>query len=310
MGLRLITPPAIEPLSIAEVSTHLRLDATNAEPAPGALVSVLGSGAGLVTNGAHRYVVTFVTSDGETQAGAASVSVTVVDQTVNGNVALTSVPLGGATVTSRKLYRTQAGGSTFLLLATIADNTTTTYPDNTADASLGAGAPANNSTGDPYLRALIQASREYAEMYTRRALINQGWRLTLDSFPAADTIELPRAPLVSVDSITYIDPSGVSTALDPALYSVDSNGLVGRIVLNYARLWPFTRLARNSVTINFTAGFGTSASAVPASIGHAMKLLVGHWYSTRETFVSKRFALEVPFAVDALLTSQRVLEAA
>ena len=58
----------------------------------------------------------------------------------NSQVALTAIPVGSTGVTSRKLYRTVAGGSALLLLTTIADNTTTTYTDSTADASLGAAA--------------------------------------------------------------------------------------------------------------------------------------------------------------------------
>jgi hypothetical protein len=47
-----------------------------------------------------------------------------------------------ASVTSRKLYRTAGDAAgTWLLLATIANNTTTTYTDIIADASLGSGIP-------------------------------------------------------------------------------------------------------------------------------------------------------------------------
>jgi len=62
-------------------------------------------------------------------------------------VDLTAIPIGGATVTQRKLYRTVAAGSTLKLLATVADNTTTTYADSTADASLGADAPSSDTSG-------------------------------------------------------------------------------------------------------------------------------------------------------------------
>src|SRR5262249_42315303 len=41
-------------------------------------------------------------------------------------------------VTQRKIYRTKVGGSSYFLLTTLADNTSTTYTDNIADASLGA----------------------------------------------------------------------------------------------------------------------------------------------------------------------------
>lgn len=50
-----------------------------------------------------------------------------------------------ANVASRKLYRTTAGGSTFKLVATIANNSATSYADNTADGSLGADAPSSNT---------------------------------------------------------------------------------------------------------------------------------------------------------------------
>lgn len=62
-------------------------------------------------------------------------------------VALSGIPIGAAAVTSRKVYRTVATGSQLKLLATIADNTTTTYADSTADASLGANAPTTDASG-------------------------------------------------------------------------------------------------------------------------------------------------------------------
>lgn len=62
-------------------------------------------------------------------------------------VNLSSIAVGPSGVTSRKVYRTVAGGSSYLLLTTIADNTTTTYADTTADASLGAAAPGTDTSG-------------------------------------------------------------------------------------------------------------------------------------------------------------------
>lgn len=62
--------------------------------------------------------------------------------------ALSNIPTSpDPAVTSRKLYRTVANGGTFKLLATIANNTTTTYTDSTADASLGANEPSSNTSG-------------------------------------------------------------------------------------------------------------------------------------------------------------------
>ncbi|MBK7491064.1 MAG: hypothetical protein IPI17_02915 [Nitrosomonas sp.] len=175
--------PATEPVSVAEVLQHCRIDASNQEPAPGVITVALGAGAGNVDNGAHRYLCTFVTADGETQAGDISAAVTVADKTVNGKASLSAIPIGGSLVTARKIYRTAAAGTAYLLLATLADNTTTTYTDNTADSSLGAEAPSTNTTVDPELRLLIAAMSRKAESILKRYLITQTVDLYLDRFP-------------------------------------------------------------------------------------------------------------------------------
>jgi DNA-binding transcriptional LysR family regulator len=57
-------------------------------------------------------------------------------------IPLTAIPLGSSLVTARKVYRTPAnsGGGALKLVATIADNTTTTLVDTVPDAALGAAA--------------------------------------------------------------------------------------------------------------------------------------------------------------------------
>ena len=64
-----------------------------------------------------------------------------------GSVPLTALPIGGAMVTSRKLYRRFNGAGTFKLVTTIANNTATTYLDTVPNASLGADAPVANTAG-------------------------------------------------------------------------------------------------------------------------------------------------------------------
>lgn len=305
-ALTLVTAPSTEPLTIAEVATHLRLGAANYEPAPGAPTAALASPAapGNVDNGVHRYRVTFVTADGETDGGTISSAVTVADKTVNGQVALTAIPLGGSAVTSRKLYRTVAGGSTYLLLATIADNTTTTYTDNIADSGLGAGVPSTNTTSDPYLRGLIIAARQWSENFTRRAFVTQTWDWTLDRF--ACRLEVPRAPLQSVTSITYVDTGGVSQTLATSVYTVDTKSEPGRIVEAFSQAWPSTYGHINDVTIRFVAGYG-AAAAVPQQIKHALLLMIGELHERRESAIVGTVINEVPLSAKALLWPYRVL---
>ncbi len=117
--------------------------------APTALTSALITSAGNVDAGTHTYKVTYVNDSGGTEQGGASNTVT--NDASNAQNALTNIPVStSGSVTSRKIYRTKAGGTSYFLLTTIANNTATTYTDNTADSGLtgnGTSISENNSFG-------------------------------------------------------------------------------------------------------------------------------------------------------------------
>lgn len=90
--------------------------------------------AGNVDAATHRYVVTFVSTYGK-ESNRSSPSNTVT--TDPSQVSLTSIPVSSDTqVTSRKIYRDIDGDGQFRFVATISDNTTTTYTDNASQADL------------------------------------------------------------------------------------------------------------------------------------------------------------------------------
>lgn len=303
----LYTAPTIEPLTLTEVRDHLRLSSANAEPAPGAPTVVLaGAGAGNVNSGAHRYRVTFVTADGETDGGTVSSAVTTTAG--DGKVAVSAIPTGGSAVTSRKLYRTQAGGSTYLLLATIADNTTTTYTDNIADASLGVGCPTTNTTADPDLTAILKSAREHVEDVTRRQLLTATWDYSLDAWPKENYIKLPFGNLQSSGlSVKWKDTDGTETTLTLTTdYLVETNGEgCGRIVLPYGGTWPTgTLFPSNPITIRFACGW-TTAALVPYRAKAAIKMLCADMYEQRGERIVGAVVTENK-AVDALLFPLRL----
>ncbi len=304
-ALVVVTAPAVEPLTVAEVMTHCRIDQSNQELAPTAPTVALISpaAAGNLSAGAYRYRVTFVTADGETEGGTVSSAVTVADNAVNGKVTVSAIPIGGALVTSRKLYRTTAGGSTYLLLATINDNTTTTYTDNIADASLGAGCPTSNTTSDPLLSALIKSARTSAEKMTRRALITQTLDYKLDCFPVCE-LWLPKPRLQSVTSITYVDTDGVTQTLASDQYRVDSDSEPARITPVYGAVWPYTRTVTNAVTVRYVCGYGAAAS-VPDSIKQWMLLRIKHFYDNPGAMASGMTEFPRSY-IDALLDDHAV----
>ena len=287
MSLALVTGPTVEPVSLAEARAHLRLDLTNVEAAPGALTAALAGTSGAVTVGTHRYKVTFVTADGETEGGTAS-SVVTVASSADAQVSLSAIPLGGVTVTQRKVYRTTAGGTSYLLLTTIPNNTATTYTDNTADGSLRAAMPTTNTTGDAalatddaLLTVYLVAIREDVEAFLGRSLLTQTWRLTLDAFPCAEVIALPRPPLLTVTSLAYVDGNGATQTYASSNYTVDTDAYVGRIVIGYNLIWPTTRDQPNAITITYTAGYGATSASVPQSIRAAILLGLSDLWENR-----------------------------
>lgn len=305
--------PALEPLTVAEARRQIRMGSSSGEPAPSAPSAALaGAGAGNVDNGAHRYGVTFVTADGETELGEVTAVITIADKTVNGQVSLTNIPLGGSFVTSRKIYRTVAGGSTYLLLTTLANNTATTYTDNVADASLGAQAPTTNTTANPELVSWIQAAREAAENYTRRRLITQTVDWKLDRFPGgSEVLRLPLGSVQSITSITYLDNAGATQTLPTAEYLSDlptgSQATTGRITPAYGYSWPTTQNVMNAVTVRMVVGYGDSRADVPAQIKQGMKALIGHWDRSREAVVVGTSSSELPLGVKWSWKSFRVV---
>jgi len=302
MTLRIITQPAVEPITIAEAMTWSRIDASGQEPAPGAItVALAGLGAGNVDSGVHRYLASFVTADGETQAGTISAAVTTAGG--NGQVALSAIPLGGAAVTSRKLYRTAANGSTYLLLATLSDNTTTVYADNVADSSLGAGAPGTNTTTDPMLGMLITAARAVAENITGRSLITQTWEQVLDKFPAKE-IEIGMLPIQSITSVKYYDENSVLQTMSSGDYVLDQDTLPGWVLPAQDVSWPSTLDMAQAVIIRFIAGYGAAGSSVPANIRMWISAQCAAAYNNPDALMDGKYVC-LPF-LDGLLDPYRL----
>jgi len=167
----------------------------------------------------------------------------------------------------------------------------------------------DQSDNDSLLQALIVAARQHVEAFTGRALLTQTWDVTLDEFPSG-SIWLPKAPLASVTSVSYLDLDGSTQVWSSANYSVNApagdRAQQGRISANYSVFYPVTQPVPNAVTVRFVAGYGSSAASVPDAIKQAIKLLIGHWYSSREAVIYDQTTAPIPAGVDALLWPYKV----
>lgn len=129
-----------------------------------------------------------------------------------------------------------------------------------------------------------------------RALVTQQWELLLDAFPCASVIRIPLPPLVSVQSITYVDTDGATQTLATSVYAVDTASEPGVVSLKYGQTWPSTQCQRNAVTIAFTCGYGTAA-AVPERLKSAIKLMVKDRYDQTQDNAAAIDKLLFPFRV-------------
>ncbi len=155
-----------------------------------------------------------------------------------------------------------------------------------------------DTSEDTLIGGLITAAREYAELVTGRAFITRAYTLTL---PATATITLPFPYLVAVTAVTYTLPGDVDHPLGyeiNAAYTVNAFPSQAVVTIDPLPVQAVT------VKVCYTAGFGTAATSVPRTLRQALLLLVGHWYTNRETTGAR--TTDLPYAVDILLNMHRV----
>ena len=136
---------------------------------------------------------------------------------------------------------------------------------------------------DAFLGLLISVATQAASDRLQRALVPTRYRLTLDSFP--DAIELLMPPIISVESVKYIDINGTQQTLDPQDYFLDSVSEPGCLVPAAGRTWPATQDRINTVEVEYTAGY--AGSAIPTPIKQWILLAIGDMYANRERSAEK-----------------------
>lgn len=124
----------------------------------------------------------------------------------------------------------------------------------------------------------VIAHLDGAEGILGRALVAQGWRDVWSRFPAGGSLPLKLCPVLEVESVSYFDNGDQFRTLDAEKYRLhhEVSGSYLRMVAGLN--WPATSDRDDAVAINYIAGYGETASAVPAVIRLAALDLVDHWY--------------------------------
>lgn len=171
-----------------------------------------------------------------------------------------------------------------------------------------------HSDEDDLITAYLEAAVSHfdgRDGILNRCLIEQTWELRLDAFPYHEyasydpvswqaEIEIPLPPLVSVDTVKYINNSGVLTTVNSSVYQVVNGGFGrARLVEAYEQNWPTdVRNEPDAVRIQFTAGYAgpdnssppVAEAGIPPAILAAIRLYLGDLYNSREGMLGQREA--------------------
>jgi uncharacterized phiE125 gp8 family phage protein len=158
---------------------------------------------------------------------------------------------------------------------------------------------------DDFIRGLISAAREFCETYQNRFYIETIADMYLQAVSACQTIQIPKPPTVSVESITVRYTDGTSAVIPSTEYEVHTENEPACIIFNRdANVDTDSTkelLQVNPYVVRFTGGYGTTPSDVPAMAKHAMKLIIGHYYENREDTLPGVMITAIPMGARRLL---------
>jgi uncharacterized phiE125 gp8 family phage protein len=166
----------------------------------------------------------------------------------------------------------------------------TTYP--VSEAELADLLALDNYT-DPLLRILLHSANTAAISFTGRAFLNQEFTIQWDGYPGfgtetggldmlrrvpAEWVELPYAPLVSIQSVKFIDLDGLETVIDLSELVIDTINEPGRF--KFRRGAPVLP-SNTRMVVEYTSGYGEDPEGVPFAIRLAVLQAAGYLYEHR-----------------------------
>ncbi len=207
-------------------------------------------------------------------------------------------------------------------------STTGSLPVTLAEAKLHCRV--DNSDEDTAISDLIVSASEYVADIAWISLQKTTWELVLPCFPGGGLsalrldpatlalfpgvaerrgvrhpaqIRLPRGPLVSIDSIAYVDADGNDGSIDEDLVQISSTDDDDLLAPTPGGSWPAVQAGNlEPVVIRYTAGYdGTTGHVAPLQAKQAIKLVVAHWYEHREAVTMNEVPAELALAVRALV---------
>lgn len=141
----------------------------------------------------------------------------------------------------------------------------------------------DESSEDDLLSALIVSARLTIETFTRRSLITQIWRMTLDSWPQPvsdnSTIAIPFAPFQRAIAIRVYGHADVTQTVSASAYLAPAADDHARIAFLTHPPEPGQKI--DGIEIDIVVGYGDDATDAPEPLRRAILMLVAYWRENR-----------------------------
>lgn len=301
MPLELVTAPTEEPLTLAEIREHLRLDAVSDAVTTGNFhVSASASGPAVVSGSTvdilGKQARVFVKAKVDDVADSIDVVLQDSDDGSDWTLWHTFTPI--TTANTQSFQDVLYTGSRRYLRVVYSLDASEAATNVTAFAEL----TTLSTVEDTLLTRMLAACRKAIEGRVDRQFCTATWRMHMNRFPCERVIRLPRPPLQSVTSVKYYDTAGTLQTFDSASYRALAYREPGQIALRDGYTWPSTISEPDAVQIEFVAGYG-AADDVDDRAKLAILSLIGTQYENRESIVMSGAPVEVPHTLDSLCAS-------
>ena len=158
---------------------------------------------------------------------------------------------------------------------------------------------------DVILTRLIDVAVAYTDVKGAlgQAMITQKWGQWVNSTPP-QTVSLLLGPTTGVTAVKYYDADGNLQTDTLSNYQVTGTEFATVVGPKTGFSWPVTQDRADAIRIEYEIGYGEATTDVPQTIRHALMLLVGHWYDSRENTQMDELS-NIPFGFEHLLNIHR-----
>jgi uncharacterized phiE125 gp8 family phage protein len=167
---------------------------------------------------------------------------------------------------------------------------------------------------DDAITVLLQAAIDTCGDEAGRAFDRAPYLYSDGCWPHCGYIDLPLAPVQSVDAVEYVDENGATIALEPETWNWQRTSQGARVRLDpdfdLPDLATDFQAEGRQVRVTFTAGYLPPSEVqddspgdlrLPSQARAAVLLTLGHFYANREAVVVGKTAVPLPIGARHLL---------